>query len=901
MIKLECCRQIIERFERESADQLPGYDSHGNTNIERLEKINNIISGLGLIKLSHKKSSTIQKGTSDNENCVLRCINGRLDMNSAAIYYCAFYIKAGLHPVLIYYSDCVGIGVWMNDRSKLTYDDNDSNYDILNRYTYPEKDNLLLIDTWDALGNKSYDFWGGLHKCISRLSEAKCILDITELNEGNSDCILYDERPYMTEEKTREKTKTTLFSKKFLSGYLHRDFRNVHFISAFSEYEESVSDMIQTENSFFIKNMPADKQVMISVDAAMNSALNDKRIFILANNDMFQHISDMFCYMDIYKNEKLIDIVDDSRFMLNMDYERPIDVLKNIIGENRKKDHIRKAKKKLPETLFYEADLSDQAYENFDDNDIEQFKETALKKTRLSAKPAGLNGTFYDMYNKYKECRMDKISEDTYSNDMKAIFNELKKYYFGSGDHIDSLIDNMQENALYRKESIISIGDRIFDIFYFFKDNKNEYYRFKNNIDSICEYMEKLDNIYLDISGEEKESDFSFECMMEYKSIFMDISSSGTHVSCPDYSVYEKYLEYKELITSFAGSDIEKILDQYSDSEKKQLIDDIETVMIPAKYDRSQNYKTARSNVSSLIQKITSKKSKILSLLKIMPPDDVLEDLKAIITARSAIGKFFDTVRNTYDIFAGSVNEKNFSRLYIWTDNYLKIKTKSGVAEEIARKCINDEEFYEKLHDCIILLNDCLEGVNSEIHTNIKNIKSHTDNEIYEKYLDTKEYLIKNGMSDYVCKIEESTDKNYIETVSVRAVNFMYKIFIEDQFSANHISIPDVPFIDNDYDRLLKKVRDHYVYILRNGEYERVHIVICADFIPEFYADSEYDKFIVCGADNIDYDTIGEILEKSSNVVVLAENDVFNDDSIASLMTMDMNAFDYSKNLSGVI
>lgn len=156
-------------------------------------------------------------------------------------------------------------------------------------------------------------------------------------------------------------------------------------------------------------------------------------------------------------------------------------------------------------------------------------------------------------------------------------------------------------------------------------------------------------------------------------------------------------------------------------------------------------------------------------------------------------------------------------------------------------------------------------------------------------------------MSDYVCKIEESTDKNYIETVSVRAVNFMYKIFIEDKFSANHISIADVPFIDNDYNRLLKKVRDHYIYILRNGEHERVHIVICAEFIPEFYADSEYDKFIVCGADNIDYDIMGEILERSNNVILMAENNAFHDNSIASLLSMDINAFDYSKNLSGVI
>ena len=171
---IRCNGEIMRAFEYQLNDTEKGYNVNGTVGISQLEKICDAVSKLGLEKYA-KSRATLKKDISmEGSDCVFNCLNGRLDMNSAAIYMCAFYIRAGLHPVLIYSSNDVFVGVWMNENKyfEIFGEHECSNASLVKSAVYPQHGDLLLIDSWSVIDG-NYNFWNGSQSCEEKIFSVK--------------------------------------------------------------------------------------------------------------------------------------------------------------------------------------------------------------------------------------------------------------------------------------------------------------------------------------------------------------------------------------------------------------------------------------------------------------------------------------------------------------------------------------------------------------------------------------------------------------------------------------------------------------------------------------------------------------------------------------------------------
>ena len=888
---IKCNKSIIDKFESNISEIKTGYNENGAVSIRQLEAINHAISQTGLEKHRKSKATLRQNGYEKGGNCVLTCTNGKLDINSAALYYCAFYIKSGLHPVLIYSTEHVFVGVWINKDRFFDISQDDSNVSLVKDSLYPQNGDLLLIDSWDAI-NSDYNFWNGLRSCEEKLLSIKKVLDFNSLNKADNNCIILDDFPYRSSEQTRECITTIISDMNFLSEKPTRNFRNVHFCNI-SEYDMSVSDMIQQINPYFIKNIPPDKQAAIAADAAMNMGCQGKNILLVCDENGLDSISGNIYNTGVNLNPDFISVIEDADYF-DMDDENAWQVLRNMFFSKRNDTP-------NEEQAAYIAEQIDKFKDKeFTKQDIEEFYKLADKKKKLCTIPKGSTKTLLEIWKEYSENNLQKVPNNTKNNDLRQ---DIENAVFANFTNHNEILENIKKFAELRKKCIFKFEDGTFDVTDF-NNNAHDISKFKNDIEKIYTNHKNLDSVYERIAGN-NENIFSFEEMMEYKTAFeILLELKAPDIKAIDYSKYTTYIEYDKQKTYFSGGDADLYLDEYTSEELECLIKDIENIISMPSHRLSQDYKTSKDNVYGILKKIISADDIKLFSFFFVPinhrkKNDILSSFKKLISLRKEIHEDISVLRDIHEIFTASVNPNTFPRQYAWLEHHINIGKNSAVAEQIAKDCcLNDNNEIKSYMLQYLKDNGRKLNINPSFIKYIGEIRDFLNLNIYYDYLDAKNTVIGFGLGKYTEQTDECCSKDRIDDISSLAEKYLLNAVYLKLLNDSGVNIQDIPFTNQLYKRKLDDLKKHYSYLITHEKPSQPRIVACTPDKLEQYKDNTFDKMIICATEKIPYSPVEWAVERIGSITFMSESDDFSEcpeGTVATLMNKNLNSFDYSE------
>ena len=890
---IKCNGEIMRAFENQLNDIETGYNANGAVSISQLEKICHAVSKLGLEKYAKSKATLKQNGFQNGYDFVFNCPNGSLNINSAAIYMCAFFIKAGLHPLLIYSSNYVFVGVWVkaNQFFEVFGEHETSNAFLIKNAVYPQKGDLFLIDSWNAINGK-YNFWNGSKYCEEKIPSVKRIFDFDHLNNGNPDCIILDESPYRTSKQTRMYVSQIISSRMFSSDRPSRDFRNVHFFDM-SQYDMSVSDMIQQNNSYFIKNINTEKQITLAVDSSLNMCCQGKNVLLVCDEDILGNISIHMENIGLKANHGLISMEEYEDY-IDIDDDNGWEILKSLFLP-KKKDVPSPPKKEIEKEPVKE-------YEDiaFTDGDMAEFFSLADKQKILSSIPDGSNKTLLDIWKDYYE---NHSAENELNKDAKrTILPELDKCIEQHFEECEEILKHLKKFADLRAKCLLDLDGDTFD-FVCFNDGSLDIDEFVCDVDRIYESQKNLDGIYYRISSE-NENRFCFEDMMKYKEAFeklLGICDCGKNIIT--YREYLEYLDYKNNKKFFSGGDVDECLGEYTADELDIIIKDIETAVKPSVKRFSQNSQTAKSNVYSLLKRIVpSEYETLFSPLSISVwnnrhKNEILSSFKHLVSIRKNIFQNFDVLKNLNEIFRENVNEDNFDRQCSWFMCYNVICKNSAFAEEIARNCcLGANEIRSNLEKYINDYNNSIK-IEKILLKYISQLWERIHSNIYRDYLSEREILIQYGIKNFIHYVDESDSTNSIDETLSCIEKYLIKIRSLTAIRNANADIQEIPYIHELYKRMLNDLKQHYYYLITNEQPDNSRFLICTPSQTEKYKTLSFDKLIICETEKIPYSFLECIMENIGCVIFMSESQEFskdNEDSVASLMDNNLNPFDYS-------
>ena len=894
MLKIKCSKYIMDIFDERISELDIGYKD-GCIDICDLEELNNVISSLPLQKHGHSHNNPHMIRITKDEDHIFNGSCGKLDTDTAAIYYCAFCIKAGLHPVLIYYSDHVGAGIWMDEDAGFETE-NLPVFEAVRNSVYCESENgqLLLIDTWDAIGS-TYNFWEGSQACLKRLKNIRMVFDFKSWNNGDLDCIIPDERQYRTDEQTRAFITSTLGGRDFGSVKPSLNFRNVHFFDL-SQDDRAISDMIQNNYSFLIRNVNEDKQIILSLDAALNMNCQDKAVMIMAQGNT---IEKALGKLEAMRMDNIAEL-DGSLF--DIDDERPVDTLISTMGELKENFISFIYKNMSQEYIEHEPEKNEASDDNsdikteFTDNDRNKFLKLADDQKILLKKPKNSDKTLFEIWEGYFSEHMDKMLDN---NELSApVIQDIQAMTANNTDY-DKVIEHIRAFSESRKKCIIRLNDddSICD-FITGIDARHQNERFSEDIDTIYQNRLRLNDIYFKICDPQRKNNheiISFDSMKKYKDIFLkflapNVSSDASSI----FSSYKSYLEYENKKSDFVGGDFEKYYCSLNGEEQNELLPNIKQVLNTTPlHILSQNHRSARAKTDELIKAVMPHYNR-----NTQKNTDTLKKLEELIELRQTINddqmKIFKYLQ---DIFNDKVSEKMFAQQYEWVKGYINMEGDSIAAERMVRCCSDTDseirrEFFDRLND----YNNASKNLPEEMITCVSSIKEFLDSSIYDEYNHEKSWLMENRISNYTEMISSAVDEDNIDSITEFFERAIHKYYIEQLFRSQRISMQAIPYNRQKYELLLRKLKKSCIYSIRQKTEDDQRIVFCSSHDVESYQERKFHKLIICGAENIDYELLGSVIDNSENVIFMCEKDDFSSDSVVSLLGEDIMSFDYSKN-----
>ena len=870
----------------EKLNQLDVGYKNGIVGIGELESINNIISSLPLQKRSGKQQPQHIAINIKDKDHIFNCSCSKLDIDTAAIYYCAFYIKAGLHPVLMYYSDHVGVGVWLDKNAGFGSSDQPMLEKLKKSVFHGGKNGkLLLLDTWSAVGS-TYNFWDGSAYCMKKLDSIKMLFDFNYWNKGNLDCIILDENQYMTDEQTRSLITGTLHKLEFGDLNLSENFRNVHFFDIDS-FDRKISDIIQNDYSFYVKNINAEKQISICLDAALNMNCSDKSVIILAKSRVIDRA------LRKLRNIGAENIVELDEELFETD-ERPIDILVKTM-EELKSGFIEFIHKRLLKYNTQKAEISndedeisnDEVPENLTEDEQKQFFELSDKEKKLLEKPENSDKTLMELYEVYFNKKMYKLFDNIPKNhaviqDIETVKEKNLRLY-----EVKEHICNFSQ---IRKNCILQLDDagKVFDLIALIKEKQTD--RLKKDFANIAENKAKLNDIYFNICKPNEKNipkKITPQCMEKYKNIFRQFLglSPLPHIS-ETFESYKNYLEYKHEKSYFSGDDFEKYFIKMSETEKNQLKSDIMTLKTVSNYDVSQKYKTTELRVNSIIKSIMPENADDMEILK----DKLLRTVELRIDIKDENIKIFKCM----DAIFSNVNEKKFVRQYAWVKGYNKINCCSIAAEVIVNECSDNAEIYDNFKTYLEKYDIANSTLPKEITDSIENINQLLSSDLCDKYENERSWFTENGISNYFSKICKMVEYEDIDKETEFFKNAIEKIYIEQVFKAYNMNLQAIPFEQEAYQLLFNKLKKSYQYKIIHKTDNDKRIVFCPCRDAQNYHNRNFNKLIILGAEDVDYERLSTLITKSENVVLMCDKESSSKDSIISLLGENIVTFDYS-------
>ncbi len=888
MLKIKCSAEVMRAFENQLSDTETGYGQNGAVNIPQLERVCRAVSRLGLEKYAKSRATLKQDISREGSDCILSCKNGRLDMNSSAIYMCAFYIRAGFHPVLIYSLNDIFIGVWTKENKyfEMSGEQKESCASLIKNNVYPQKGDLLLIDSWNAV-NGEYNFWNGSQACEEKIPSVRRIVDFNRINRGSSDCIILDESPYRTRTQIKENVSALISSKQFSSEKPVRNFRNVHF-SDMSCYDMSVSDMIQQNNSYFIKNVNSGKQIILAVDASLNMVCQGRKVLLVCDEDMLGSVSVHIESIGLKANHGFISMTEYEDYIDMDNDENNWEVLLDIL-------HFPKKKGSPPEEKVTEEPVQEYDDTAFSDAGMEEFFRLADREKRLFSVPAGSDRTLWDIWKDYSgNCS----AGSGFDKDSEKILSELDKCIEQNPRKCREIIEHLRKTGELRKKCLIDIDSDVFDFTCFNQDYQID--EFTRDTDRIYESRKKLDSIYFRISPV-YENPFCFEDMMKYKEAFeklLEIRDCGENPI--DYSEYQKYLSYKENREFFSGGDADEYLDEYSAGELDDLIHDIETCCAKPLHMNSQDTQTAKSNVYSLLRKIVpaGDEASFRSIFSWNPrrKNQILSFFRQLVAVRKSICQNFAVLKSLNEIFRENVDKNSFDRQCAWLRCCMELSESSQVAEEMARYCCSGEnEIKSDMKKYIAGYNNSI-TIDESLLKYIGVIHELIHSNVYQDYLSEKEILTGYGLGSFTGCIEHCDSQISVdETVSL-IEKYVVKAGSSAVIRNAGENIQEIPYIHALYERMLKDLKQHYYHLMTHEQDVQTGFVICTPGQAYKYETLHFDKLIICETEKIQYSSLERLMQDTGYIVFMSElQELPRDDeeSDISLVEEELNPFNY--------
>ena len=348
--------------------------------------------------------------------------------------------------------------------------------------------------------------------------------------------------------------------------------------------------------------------------------------------------------------------------------------------------------------------------------------------------------------------------------------------------------------------------------------------------------------------------------MEKYKNIFRQFLglSPLPHIS-ETFESYKNYLEYKHEKSYFSGDDFEKYFIKMSETEKNQLKSDIMTLKTVSNYDVSQKYKTTELRVNSIIKSIMPENADDMEILK----DKLLRTVELRIDIKDENIKIFKCM----DAIFSNVNEKKFVRQYAWVKGYNKINCCSIAAEVIVNECSDNAEIYDNFKTYLEKYDIANSTLPKEITDSIENINQLLSSDLCDKYENERSWFTENGISNYFSKICKMVEYEDIDKETEFFKNAIEKIYIEQVFKAYNMNLQT----DND---------------------KRIVFCPCRD--AQNYHNRNFNKLIILGAEDVDYERLSTLITESENVVLMCDKESSSKDSIISLLGENIVTFDYS-------
>ena len=214
-----------------------------------------------------------------------------------------------------------------------------------------------------------------------------------------------------------------------------------------------------------------------------------------------------------------------------------------------------------------------------------------------------------------------------------------------------------------------------------------------------------------------------------------------------------------------------------------------------------------------------------------------------------------------------------FAQQYEWVKGYINMEGDSIAAERMVRCCSDTDseirrEFFDRLND----YNNASKNLPEEMITCVSSIKEFLDSSIYDEYNHEKSWLMENRISNYTEMISSAVDEDNIDSITEFFEKAIHKYYIEQLFRSQRISMQAIPYNRQKYELLLRKLKKSCIYSIRQKTEDDQRIVFCSSHDVESYQERKFHKLIICGAENIDYELLGSVIDNSENVIFMCES-----------------------------